>query len=259
MPARSNHYKIRLENVRQRFRRIRGYARSVRGAFIWLSRGASIMHDFEALKGVSFVVQEGETLGIIGRNGSGKSTILKIIARIFPPTVGTVEVNGYVSPLIELGAGFHADLTGRENVILAGVLMGFTQRQMEEKLEGILAFAELEEFIDSPLRNYSTGMCARLGFAVATEIDPDILLVDEVLAVGDVAFQHRCLERMNHFRRQGKTMVFVSHDMNLVQQVCDRVLLLDQGQIVTQGRPDEVIARYHQLIQQTERYSPHRK
>ncbi|MFQ5779019.1 MAG: ABC transporter ATP-binding protein [Terriglobia bacterium] len=252
MPVPSNQFKIHLENVRQRFRRIRAHARSVRGALIWLTQGAAIMEDFYALKGVSFTVRPGETLGIIGRNGSGKSTILKIIAAIFPPTAGTVEVNGRVSPLIELGAGFHPDLTGRENVILAGVLLGFTQRQMEERFDRIIAFAELEDFIDTPVRQYATGMFARLGFAVATEIDPDILLVDEVLAVGDESFQHKCVERINQFRRQGKTIVFVSHEMPLVRSICDRVLLLDEGRIVTEGPPDAVIARYRTLIEEVE-------
>ncbi|MFQ5664692.1 MAG: ABC transporter ATP-binding protein, partial [Terriglobia bacterium] len=198
--------KIRFENVQQRFHKVRARARTIRGALQELIRGGSVVRYFEALKNVSFCVPAGETLGIIGRNGAGKSTILEIISRIFPPSAGTVEVNGQVSALIELGAGFHPDLTGRENVILGGVLLGFSRRQMEEKFERILAFAELKDFIDAPLRNYSTGMYARLGFAVATEIDPDILLVDEVLAVGDEGFQHKCLERINQFHRQGKTM-----------------------------------------------------
>lgn len=250
MTGSSNRCKIRLHNVRQRYRKIRRRARTLRNALLRLYRRDPILREFEALKGISFTVTEGETLGIIGRNGSGKSTILKLIAHIFPPTAGTVEVNGHVSPLIELGAGFHSELTGRENVILAGALLGFRRREMEQKLDRILTFAGLEDFVDTPLRTYSSGMSARLGFAVATEIDPDILLVDEVLAVGDEGFRHKCLERMNNFRRQGKTMLFVSHDMDQVREVCDRVLLLQEGVVLTEGKPDQVIARYLELIRQ---------
>lgn len=251
--------KIRFENVWQRFHVVRKRARTLHSALVHLSARRLMQFELEALKGVSFAVPAGETLGIIGRNGSGKSTILKIIARIFPPSAGRVEVNGHVSPLIELGAGFHPELTGRENVVLAGVLLGFTRRQMEGKLDAILAFAGMEEFADTPLRQYSTGMLARLGFAVATEIDPDILLVDEVLAVGDEGFQRKCLERMNSFRRQGKTMVFVSHEMGQVRAVCDRVLLLHDGEVLAEGKPDEVIARYHALLREMGPGAPVRK
>jgi len=249
MAGPTNNCKVRFQNVWRRFRRIRRRANTLQEIVVRLLRGRQLVRDLEALKGVSFEVYEGETLGIIGRNGSGKSTILKIIARVFPPSSGTVEVNGRVSPLIELGAGFHPDLSGRDNVILAGVLMGSTRREMEEKLERILAFAELEEFAYAPLRTYSSGMHARLGFSVATEIDPDILLVDEVLAVGDEAFQEKCLERMNNFRQQRKTMIFVSHAMDQVRSICDRVLLLNDGEVVTEGPPEPVIARYRELLQ----------
>ena len=249
MPEPARRPKIRFESVWQRFRLLHDRPHTLREAFVSFYRPRTTAHLFEALKGISFTVQPGETLGIIGRNGSGKSTILKIIARVFPPSAGVVEVNGHVSPLIELSAGFHPELTGRENIVLAGVLLGFTRAQMKEKFDRIVAFAELEEFIDAPVRQYSTGMFARLGFAVATETDPDILLVDEVLAVGDEGFQHKCLERMNGFRRQGKTLVYVSHDMATVQSLCDRVLLLNQGEVVVEGRPEPVIARYHELLQ----------
>jgi len=250
MPGAPHQVKIRLVEVRQHFRKITKRSRSFRETLRRLYRRVPILKEFEALKGVTFSVGAGETLGLIGRNGSGKSTILKIIARIFPPTAGTVEVNGPVSPLIELGAGFHLDLTGRENVILAGVILGFTRRQMEEKLDSILAFAGLEDFLDTPLRTYSSGMAARLGFAVATEIDPDILLVDEVLAVGDIGFQEKCLERMTSFRQRGKTMVFVSHDMEQVRAVCNRVLLLHDGEVLAVGKPEEVIERYVALVRE---------
>lgn len=249
MPETASRPKIRFENVWQRFRLLHDRPHTLREAFISLYRQRPTAHLFEALKGISFTVPAGEALGIIGRNGSGKSTLLRIIARVFPPSAGVVEVNGHVSPLIELSAGFHPELTGRENIVLGGVLLGFTRAQMAEKLDRIVAFAELQEFIDTPVRQYSTGMLARLGFALATETEPDILLVDEVLAVGDEGFQHKCLERMNVFRRQGKTLVYVSHDMTTVASLCDRVLLLNQGEVLAEGRPEPVIARYHELLQ----------
>ncbi len=252
----ANNVKIRFRQVVQRFRIIYDRPATLREAFVRVFRRSSDVHDFEALKGVSFQVSAGETLGIIGRNGSGKSTILKIIARVYQPTAGIVEVNGRISPLIELGAGFDQELTGRENVFLAAALMGLDSADTKARLDAILAFAELGEFIDAPVRQYSSGMFARLGFAVATEIDPDILLVDEVLAVGDEDFQHKCLERMNNFHRQSKAIVFVSHDMSSVQRLCDRVLLLDHGQVLAEGPPEPVIARYHELLQQPTGSSP---
>jgi len=242
--------KIRFQNVIQRFRIIHNRPQTLRQAFAGLFRNRTYVQEFEALKGISFEVKGGETFGIIGRNGSGKSTILKIAARIFRPTAGRVEINGLTSALIELGAGFDAELTGRENIVLGGALMGLDPSEMEGKVETIIAFAELKEFLDVPVKQYSSGMFARLGFAVATEIDPDILLVDEILAVGDEAFQHKCLERMKKFRDRGKTIVFVSHDLNAIQSHCNRVLLLDHGRVVALGGPQETVARYHELIQQ---------
>ncbi len=244
-----NNSKIRFHQVTQRFRVIYDRPATFRQAFARLFRQSSQIHEFEALKGVSFEIRSGETVGIIGRNGSGKSTILKIIARVYRPTAGTVAVVGRVSPLIELGAGFHPELTGRENIILAGALMGIDPGDMRDRMDAVISFCELADFIDSPVKQYSSGMFARLGFAVATEIDPDILLVDEILAVGDEAFQQKCLERMNNFRRQGKTIIYVSHAMNTVRSLCDRVLLIHHGQLVETGHPEQVIARYHDLLQ----------
>ncbi|MEE8201579.1 MAG: ABC transporter ATP-binding protein [Candidatus Acidoferrales bacterium] len=258
MPT-SNAYKIRFRDVWQRFRIYRRRGRTLRDIFIRLSPHFLVSRDLEALKGISFAMPPGECLGIIGRNGSGKSTILRLIARIFPPSSGIVEVRGHVSPLIELGAGFHSELTGRENAILAGVILGFTQREMQKKLASILAFAGMDEFADVPIRQYSTGMLSRLGFAVATEIDPDILLVDEVLAVGDKGFQQKCLERMHNFRRQGKTMLFVSHNMDDVRSICERVLLLNDGELLMDGKPDQVIVRYEELIRELGPGRPVRK
>lgn len=239
---------IRFDQVVQRFRIIYDRSTTLREAFVRVVGRRSQVHQFEALKGISFQVRAGETLGIIGRNGSGKSTILKIIAGVYPPTAGEVEVKGHVSPLIELGAGFDPELTGRENVILGGALMGVDPLEMKDKLEAILAFAELDEFIDVPIKQYSSGMYARLGFSVATEINPDILLIDEVLSVGDSAFRRKCQERMETFRRQVKTIVFVSHDMGSVRKLCDRVLLLDHGRVLAEGSPEQVIARYQELL-----------
>ena len=249
MSVAGNNVKIRFQQVVQRFRVIYDRPTTFRQAFARFFRQSFQIHEFDALKGISFGVMAGETVGIIGRNGSGKSTILKIIARVYRPTAGTVEVFGRVSPLIELGAGFHPELTGRENIILAGALMGIDPDDMRNRLDAVISFCELQDFIDAPVKQYSSGMFARLGFAVATEIDPDILLVDEILAVGDEAFQQKCLERMNNFRRQGKTIVYVSHDMNTVKSLCDRVLLLDHGQLLETGDPEQVISRYHELLQ----------
>lgn len=240
--------KICLREVDQFFRIIYDRPTTLREAFARSFRRSSNVHTFQALKGVSFQARAGETLGIIGRNGSGKSTILKIIARVYWPTSGTVEVNGNVSPLIELGTGFDPELTGRENVLLGGALLGIDPAEMQTRMGAILDFAELAEFIDAPVKQYSSGMFARLGFAVATEIDPDILLVDEILAVGDGAFQRKCLERMDNFHRQDKTIVFVSHDLGSVQRLCDRVLLLDHGRVLDEGPPEQVIARYQELL-----------
>ena len=242
--------KIQLQNVVQRFRIVRDRPHTLREALARRFQVGSHIRELEALRNVSLLVRQGESLGIIGRNGSGKSTLLRLIVRIYRPTAGVVEVNGSVSPLIELGAGFHPELTGHENVILAGALMGISPSEMRKRLEAILAFAELTEFGEALVKQYSSGMYARLAFAVATEIDPDILLVDEVLAVGDEPFQQKCMERMHHFRRQGKTILFVSHDTGAIQSLCDRVILLHQGQVVADGKPEPVIARYHRLLQE---------
>jgi ABC-type polysaccharide/polyol phosphate transport system ATPase subunit len=242
--------KIRLRNVGHRFRIARDRARTLREAFTRRFRPGAHVRDLEALKDVSLSVRPGESVGIIGRNGSGKSTLLRLIVRIYRPTTGAVEVHGSVSPLIELGAGFHPELTGRENVILAGALMGINPSEMRRRVEAVLAFAELTEFGEALVKQYSSGMFARLAFAVAVETDPDILLVDEILAVGDEPFQQKCLERMHHFRRQGKTLLFVSHDLAAIRSLCDRVVLLHQGQILADGLPEPVIGRYHELLQE---------
>src|ERR671919_1365158 len=199
---------------------------------------------FEALKGVSFDVDAGKTFGIVGRNGSGKSTMLKLIAGIGKPTAGVVQVRGRVSALIELGAGFHPEISGRENVYINGMMLGLTKRDIAARFDEIVAFAELEDFIDAPVKTYSSGMYMRLGFAVAIHIEPDVLLVDEVLAVGDEAFTRKCLDKIGEFRRRGKTILLVTHSLGLVEKTCDEALWLRQGKIADQGDPKRVIDAY---------------
>jgi len=199
---------------------------------------------FEALKGVTFDVAAGRTFGIIGRNGSGKSTMLKLIAGIGKPTTGSVRVDGRVSALIELGAGFHPEISGRENVFINGMMLGLSKREIARRFDEIVRFAELEEFIDSPVKTYSSGMYMRLGFAVAINVDPDVLLVDEVLAVGDETFTHKCLDKFAELRRRGRTVLLVTHSLDMVTRFCDEALWLDNGRVRAQGDPKRVIDTY---------------
>ena len=198
----------------------------------------------EALKGVSFDVAAGRTFGIIGRNGSGKSTMLKLIAGIGKPTEGTINVHGRVSALIELGAGFHPEISGRENVYINGMMLGLSKKEIAARFDEIVEFAELQEFIEAPVKTYSSGMYMRLGFAVAIHVDPDVLLVDEVLAVGDEAFTHKCLDKFAEFRRRGRTVLLVTHSLDLVRRFCDDAIWLDAGEVRVQGDPRRVIDSY---------------
>lgn len=200
--------------------------------------------EFWALRDVNFTVEHGETVGIIGPNGAGKSTALKLISRIIEPTSGEIEVDGRVGALLELGAGFHPDLSGRENIYLNGSILGLSRSEIDEKLGAIIAFAELERFIDMPVRHYSSGMYVRLGFSVAVHTDPEILLVDEVLAVGDAAFQRKCLEKIAELRQEGVTILFISHSPDTVQSLCSRAIWLDEGQLIADGSTESVVARY---------------
>src|SRR5215210_5787743 len=206
--------------------------------------------DFWALKDVSFDVHRAEALGIIGHNGAGKSTILKLLSRITTPTNGEIMINGRLSALIEVGSGFHPELTGRENIYLNGSILGMMRREITKKLESIVEFAELRQFIDTPVKRYSSGMYVRLGFSIAAHLDPDILLLDEVLAVGDAAFQQKCLGRILDLKRAGKTIVFISHDLGAVERLCDRVLLMRRGEIEADGDPRETIALYESSSRQ---------
>jgi ABC-type polysaccharide/polyol phosphate transport system ATPase subunit len=241
--------RIEFENVVQRFRVIRERPDTLREAFTQVFRYGSNYHGFDALKGVSFKISDGEMVGIVGRNGSGKSTTLKIIAGVYPPTSGIVRVQGKVAALIELGAGFHPDLTGRENVMMNGLLIGMSRREIRAREEAIVNFAELGEFIDSPIKQYSSGMIMRLGFAIAAQVDPDILLMDEILAVGDAAFQQKCLARIEEFRKAGKSIVYVSHSAGSVRQLCSRAILLHEGHLLADGTPDQILEEYGEILQ----------
>ncbi len=202
--------------------------------------------EFLALNNVSLQVNQGEILGIIGRNGAGKSTLLKVISRVLIPTDGRVRIRGMVSPLLELGAGFHPELTGRENVFLNGTLLGHSRREIESRLAEIIEFAELGAFIDSPLRTYSSGMVARLGFAIATTWKPEILILDEVLSVGDEAFRNKCQARMQNYRDEGTTILLVTHDSITVEKLCSNAMWLDHGKVQAIGPSHEIIGLYRQ-------------
>ena len=213
--------------------------------FVTKSLRGKIQHkDFWALKHISFDVHKGEVLGIIGRNGSGKSTLLKVISGILKPTQGNVVCQGNIVPMLELGSGFDQDLTGRENIFLNGAILGYSEEFLKQKCGEILAFSELGEFIDVPIRNYSSGMMMRLAFSVATVVNPQILIVDEILAVGDEAFQVKSRARMMELMSGGTTVLFVSHDLNQIKDMCDRVIWLDHGEIKMQGKAAEVCEQY---------------
>jgi ABC-type polysaccharide/polyol phosphate transport system ATPase subunit len=199
---------------------------------------------FAAVRDVSFTVRSRSTVGLIGRNGSGKSTVLKLVAGITKPTHGQVRVDGRISALIELGAGFHPEISGRENVFINGIMLGLTKREITQRFDEIIEFAELKDFIDAPVKTYSSGMYMRLGFAVAIHVDPDVLLIDEVLAVGDEAFTHKCLDKFAEFRRRGKTILLVTHGLGLVERFCDEALWLDAGRMQASGDPRRVVASY---------------
>jgi len=235
---------ISVQNVSQRVRVIHERPDTVRELFAKFRGKRTSYRDFLAVSEVSFDIRKGEILGLIGRNGSGKSTLLKIIAGVYRPTSGTVEVHGTLAPLIELGAGMHHELTGRENILLNGLLMGYSKETMRERQQKIIEFADIGDFIDAPVKQYSSGMYMRLAFAVATEIDPDILVVDEILAVGDFAFQEKCVQRLRSFRAAGKTIILVSHSLTQIEEQCDRVILLEKGKLTIDGSPAEAIKTY---------------
>lgn len=201
-----------------------------------------------ALADVSFEIQKGETVGLIGSNGAGKSTLLALIAGVMNPDSGRIDVDGRVSPLLELGAGFHFDLTGRENIVLNGILLGLTRAEVLRKMDEIVSFSELGRFLDQPLRTYSTGMIARLGFSIAVSLDPEILLIDEILSVGDLRFQLKCNDKIDEFRRRRVTMVIVSHSTEQIQRLCDRVIWLADGQVIEDGQVEHILPQYMKVM-----------
>jgi lipopolysaccharide transport system ATP-binding protein len=235
---------IEFANVSKRFTLHHDRRNSIQERVAGLFRPRARGEIFWALRDVSFSVGQGQSLGLVGHNGAGKSTALKLMTRILEPTSGAVRMRGRVAALLELGSGFHPDLSGRENVFLNGSLLGFSRREMERKLEEIVDFAELGDFIDLEVKHYSSGMYTRLGFAVATAVDPDILITDEVLAVGDEAFQRKCMERIYRFRQVGKTIIFVSHALETVRLLCDQAVWLDHGMARAVGPASEVIDAY---------------
>jgi ABC-2 type transport system ATP-binding protein len=232
---------IEVEDLSKRFRRYRNRPTSLKERFL---RIRATVEEFYAVRDVTVSVPQGATMGLIGPNGSGKTTLLKMIAGILRPTEGRVTARGRIAALLALGAGFHPELTGRENVYLNGSILGMSRQQIDRALEEIVAFAELEEFIDTQVKFYSSGMYVRLGFSVAVHVDPAILLVDEVLAVGDEAFQRKCMEKVREFQAEGRTIILVTHNMDQVIAVCDRAVMLLHGKIHAQGKPAEVVREY---------------
>jgi ABC-type polysaccharide/polyol phosphate transport system ATPase subunit len=235
---------IQVEGVGKRFRLRSSGGRTLKSLVMDMIHAPGSERELWALKDVNFTVERGTTLGLIGANGAGKSTLLSVLAGTMIPTEGKIRTRGVISSLLELGAGFHPDLTGRENVFLAGAIMGLTRAQMTRRFDAIVDFADIGTFIDQPVKHYSSGMYVRLGFAVAVEVDPDILLVDEVLAVGDASFQRKCLRRMAEFRAQKKTMLIISHDLSTIQAVSDQILFLDHGRVLGHGEPGKVVGQY---------------
>ena len=236
---------IRFENVSVRYRIPRGGSRSLKEHMVRRLANRVAYDEFCALDGMTFLVSQGENVGVIGRNGAGKSTLFKAIARVLRPSEGRIVVDGRIAPLLELGLGINGELTGRENVLLQGALFGFSRGSMLERLPRIAEFSELGEFMNAPTRTYSTGMVARLAFSVATDVDPDILLVDEALAVGDERFQTKCKDRMEAFRDAGKTVMLVSHALAHIRETCTRVLWIDHGRLVADGGVGDVADAYH--------------
>ena len=240
---------IEFNGIWKKFRRGEKF-NSLRDAIPSLFRKKSELEkgEFWALKDVSFQIKKGEVLGIIGPNGAGKSTVLKLLSGIIKPNKGSMRINGRLAALIEVGAGFHNDLTGRENIYLNGTILGMTKKEIDTKFDRIVDFSGMSEFIDTPVKRYSSGMYSRLGFSVAAHMDPDILLVDEVLSVGDMAFQSRCAEKMRELMASGATIILISHNLPLIQGLCKRVVLLGKGEVIKEGIPDEVIPYYESIV-----------
>ena len=232
-----------IDGVWKSFRRYHEKNQYLKSAI--LRGGRARYEDFWALQDVSFAVEHGETFGIIGRNGSGKSTLLKCLSGILSPDRGSLSIDGRIAPLLELGAGFHPDLSGRENIFVNGAILGMTQKEIKQKYDDIVEFADIGQFIDSPVKNYSSGMTVRLGFAVAINVDPEILIIDEVLAVGDTAFQQKCHQRMEQFRQEGRTILIVSHGLGDITRLCKNAVWLDKGEVRMAGTATDVVNEYN--------------
>lgn len=240
-------------DVRSVFKRYRIYHEKIPSLKNTIIKGRrTTFEEFLALNDVSLTINHGQTVGIIGPNGSGKSTLLKLISKIIQPTKGEIIVNGPMSALLELGAGFHPDLTGKENIYINAAILGMRKRDVDKKLDDIIAFSELEKFIDTPVKNYSSGMYMRLGFAVAINVNPDILLVDEVLAVGDQAFQAKCYKVIYDFMKRGKTIIIVSHDLETISDLCSTVVFLKDGKIQEMGKPLDIVSKYRAFVEELE-------
>lgn len=233
---------IKLDNVSKSFELLREKHTSLKSALLSLRRAR--LQTILGLDAISFSVARGETLAIIGKNGSGKSTLLRIIGRVYRPSAGSVEVNGRMSTMLALAAGFHPELTGRENIYFNGAIMGLSAAEMAASIDRIIDFSELNDFIDSPVKTYSDGMLMRLGFSIAVETDPDILLIDEVLAVGDAEFQEKCYDRIESFKQAGRTIVFVTHDLEAAKMVASRTIWMSAGRVAADGETAQVIAQY---------------
>lgn len=239
---------IEAENVSMTFKMMKDRVKSIKEYAVQLLKHKIKYEEFHALNNVSFKVEKGEVLGIVGRNGAGKSTLLKVISGILRPTEGRVTLHGNVVPMLELGSGFDFDLSGRENIFLNGAILGYSEKFLKDKYDEILAFSELEEFIDVPIRNYSSGMVMRLAFSVASMVDPEILIVDEILAVGDSAFQAKSKAKMMELMSGGTTVLFTSHNIDQIKEMCDRVLWLDHGSVMDIGKPEDICGRYEEFI-----------
>lgn len=235
---------IEAKDIAMRFNLAQEKTDTIKEYILKLVSGKLMFNEFYALKQVGFTIEKGEAVALIGRNGSGKSTLLKVIAGVLMPTMGSLKIRGSIAPLIELGAGFDPDLTARENIFLNGAVLGYNKQYMREHFDSIVDFAELWDFIDVPVKNFSSGMIARLGFAIATEVKADILIVDEVLSVGDFAFQQKCFERMDQLLNKNTTLIFVSHDIETVKKLCTRAIWLDRGKVIADGPAEEVCAQY---------------
>ena len=235
---------IEVRNVTMKFRMSDEPLNSLKEVFTTAVKGKLKFNEFLALDDVTFDLEKGKTLGLIGKNGAGKSTTLKLISGILKPTSGTIRTYGNIVPMLELGAGFDLELTGKENIYLNGAILGYSKDYLESKYDEIVDFAEIRDFIDMPIRNYSSGMMARLAFSIASVVQPEILIVDEILAVGDVAFQEKSFNRMKELMSGGATVLFVSHDLEKIEEMCDKVIWLDHGKVVMFGDTDEVCAEY---------------